>query len=179
MDNSISISRIKSVINAPSLNIQRNWPLIEASLDKFDILTKNTAISAIGTTQVETGVFAPINEFGSHSYFLKRYESRKDLGNVNPGDGYKYHGRGFIQITGRANYRFYGEALKVDLENNPELALNPLIASDILAKYFKDKKINIYSESKNWLKIRKLVNGGLNGFEQFKSICEKLSLENK
>ena len=51
---------------------------------------------------------------GNEAYF-KRYDGRKDLGNVQPGDGARFKGRGFIQLTGRANYEKYGKRLNLDL----------------------------------------------------------------
>lgn len=61
----------------------------------------------------------------------------KLMGNDEPGDGYKYRGRGFIQITGKKNYAFYGKQIGIDLVKNPELANNPIIAAKIAALFVK------------------------------------------
>ncbi len=69
----------------------------------------------------------PIKEFASGA----RYEGRTDLGNVHPGDGPRYKGRGYVQITGRANYRRFGQRFGTELEANPALALNPAVSYSI------------------------------------------------
>ena len=61
----------------------------------------------------------------------------KLMGNDEPGDGYKYRGRGFIQITGKKNYAFYGKQIGVDLVKNPEMANDPIIAAKIAALFVK------------------------------------------
>lgn len=61
------------------------------------------------------------------------------MGNA-PDEGYKYRGRGLVQLTGKNNYEEYGKKLGIDLVNNPELANDPTIASKIAASYFSDKK---------------------------------------
>jgi len=77
----------------------------------------------------------PIKEYGSAAYFKRRYDIEgdnprlaKSLGNLNPGDGAKYHGRGYVQITGRANYQDWKNRSGKNLINNPDLALDPKTA---------------------------------------------------
>lgn len=69
--------------------------------------------------------------------FLYGYQSPKgrELGNINPGDGAKYIGRGYIQITGRGNYKVYSDLTGRDLINNPELLNQPEIAAEVSVKY--------------------------------------------
>src|SRR5204862_773156 len=91
----------------------------------------------------------------------------QQLGNTQPGDGARYHGRSFLQLTGRANYRRYGQKLGVDLEGNPELALDPDISARILATYFLDRGIPAKAAAGDWQGVRRAVNGGLNGYDRF------------
>lgn len=82
----------------------------------------------------------PITEFGNKQYFNK-YETGtsigKRLGNSEPGDGYRYRGRGYVQITGRANYARLTKALGLgpdeDLVKDPDQALRPVIAYRIMS----------------------------------------------
>lgn len=102
----------------------------------------------------------PIPERGRRSYF-DRYEGRKDLGNTQRGDGFKYRGRGDVQITGRRNYTLFAELLNVDLVNNPELALQPTVSARILVRgmtegLFTGKKMSDYTTFEG---MRRVVNG--------------------
>jgi putative chitinase len=82
----------------------------------------------------------PITEFGPKSYFDK-YEAGtpigQRLGNTQPGDGWKYRGRGYVQITGRANYEKMTRALALGPEENlvddPDQALRPMVAYRIMS----------------------------------------------
>ena len=63
----------------------------------------------------------------------------KGLGNTEPGDGAKYIGRGYIQLTGRSNYAKYGQLAGHDLINNPKLLMDPTIAAEVSVKYMLDR----------------------------------------
>jgi len=92
----------------------------------------------LATCRWETGrTFQPVYERGSREYFNKYEPSTqigKDLGNTQPGDGFLYRGRGYVQITGRANYARASRELSVDLVAQPDRALEPPIAYQIGAR---------------------------------------------
>lgn len=158
----------------PLDRVRMNWPIIEAALDRRGVYSQLSAVAAISTIAVETGRFYPIREQGGPTYLTNLYENRKDLGNVNPGDGARYCGRGFIQITGRANYTRFGSEIGKDLAANPDLALDPSIAADILALFFHERHIPEYADQQNWEMVRRRVNGGLTGWQRFIDAVTKL-----
>jgi predicted chitinase len=159
----------------PIENVRANWPLIESALERNEINSLATVIAAIATVAVETGRFSPIRERGGPAYFTKNYEGRVDLGNTQPGDGAKFFGRGYIQITGRGNYSEYGRGIGVDLVANPDLALDPAIGAQVLALFFRAKNIPRLADAGKWESVRRRVNGGLNGWDRFSAYVGELS----
>ena len=89
------------------------------------------------------------------------YEGRSDLGNNTPGDGYKFHGRGYFQYTGRDNYTTFGNKFGVDLANNPDQAAEPEMAAKLAIAYWKDKVPEKYREDAKHAGA--IINGGPNG----------------
>ena len=153
--------------------MQAALEVLYAALNAQGIFSTQTAIGALATVAVEWG-FRPRSERGTPAYFAAHYDGRAALGNTEPGDGARYRGRGFIQLTGRANYRHYGEALGVDLVHHPELALQPEIAARVLACYFKENDVNVACDNGKWEEARRLVNGGLNGYPRFLGCVNRL-----
>ncbi len=114
----------------------------------------------------------PIKEYGSDAYFFRMYDIEgqrpdvaRDLGNAQPGDGVKFHGRGYVQLTGRRNYQDMSNRLGVDLVSNPELALETDIAARIIFEgmidgSFTGKKLSDYFNptAENWKQARRIVN---------------------
>merc|ERR1712159_897156 len=79
--------------------------------------------------------FNTVEEYASGA----AYEGRSDLGNTQPGDGRRFKGRGYIQLTGRANYIDVGRAIGEDLVNNPTRASEPAIAAKVALHFWKTR----------------------------------------
>lgn len=97
---------------------------------------------ALATAYHETaGTMQPIREHGGPAYFARMYDiagarpaKARELGNLQPGDGIRFCGRGYVQLTGRANYAKAGAAIGVDLVAGPDLALRPDVAAEIMVR---------------------------------------------
>ncbi len=91
------------------------------------------------------------------------YANRMGNGDENSGDGWKYKGRGLIQLTGKENYQKFGEAHGIDAVNNPDLLLDPKWALTSAAWYWRKRKINRYADQDDIHMVTKRVNGGTHG----------------
>jgi putative chitinase len=87
------------------------------------------------------------------------------MGNTEEGDGWKYHGRGVIQLTGRDNYRNCGAALGMDLINHPELLAMPKGAALSAGWFWGKKGLNDLADIKDYETMTKRINGGTLGLE--------------
>ncbi|MBI1213307.1 MAG: hypothetical protein GC190_17720 [Alphaproteobacteria bacterium] len=85
------------------------------------------------------------------------------LGNIDDGDGYKYRGRGFIQLTGRDTYKKIGSMIGLDLERHPDLASEPGNAAKIACAFWTSRNINPACDSGDFTEVTRLINGGTNG----------------
>ncbi len=96
------------------------------------------------------------------------YEGRKDLGNIQAGDGERYDGRGYLQLVGRHNYRKYSAAAGVDLDADPDKAEEPAIAAVVLAAFFAERidRIQPAIQRKDYRQVRRLVSGGLHAHQK-------------
>lgn len=129
----------------------------------------------LATAFLETGsTMQPIKEYGGNTYYTRMYDingarpaKARELGNLSPGDGARYCGRGYVQLTGKTNYaRATAELAKiglhVDLVNNPDLAMGPDVAAAIMVLGMKN----------GWFTTRKLSDDlqaqGPSSFEQFR-----------
>ena len=158
-----SLEQIAAATGAPLQNVSTQWPLLIAALAAYNATDRDVLIAAAATVATETGSFWPIpEEDGGWGY-----EGRADLGNTQPGDGPRYKGRGLLQLTGRANYRSYGQQLGVDLEGNPDLALDPSVSARVFALYFSERGCFDAARRADWRQVRIAVNGGLNGWQTF------------
>lgn len=161
----------------PVANIETNLPFVMEALRAAGLGDKDMVLMALATIRAETGNFTPLSEFKSRFNTdpggppFGRYDNRRDLGNLGPPDGASFKGRGYIQLTGRSNYKIHGEAIGLgdQLITNPGLANQPDIAAKLLASFLKSKEAQIRSALAhgNLAQARKLVNGGSHGLDQF------------
>jgi putative chitinase len=134
--------------------------------------------SIMAQCAVETGNFQYMRELGKESYFNKydiQYNKTKalELGNTTPGDGAKYKGRGFIQITGKGNYAGVSKAIGVDVVSNPELLEQPEAAAKAVVWFFKQGN---GSRVKNLCDVEETtlrVNGGYKALSNRKAAFEQ------
>lgn len=164
--------------DTPAKNIAQNLPLILSAIEEAGG-DDRIVLMALGTIRAETESFQPVEEqrshFNSANAPFDLYDHRADLGNTGGQDGSRFRGRGFVQITGRANYARYGTELGVDLIGRPILACDPAIAAKILARFLMDRKEKILAAigSGNVEAARRAVNGGLNGLYRFSQTLEQ------
>lgn len=141
---------------------RQHWPAILAECQKQGVTNKAQIAYILATTVHESGAGAHMEEFASGA----AYQGRRDLGNTQPGDGVRFKGRGYVQITGRNNYPNWSKKLGVDLVGNPELAERPEIAAKILVGGMKEgsftgKKLDDYinGSKTDFAGARRIVNG--------------------
>jgi peptidoglycan L-alanyl-D-glutamate endopeptidase CwlK len=161
----------------PVANIRAHLPAVLNALVPAELATKQMVLMALATIRAETESFEPVSEGvsrfntspGGHPFDM--YDHRTALGNLGPPDGERFRGRGFVQLTGRANYQEHGRAIGLgdQLFANPELANDPEIAARLLASFLqrREKPILAALLTDDLPAARKLVNGGAAGLARF------------
>jgi putative chitinase len=132
------------------------------AMAKADIVSVTRVAAFVGQIAVESGELRWWEELTSG----QQYEGRKDLGNIEPGDGPRYKGRGPIQLTGRANYTAASKALGLDLVAHPELVATPEVGFDTSTWYWQQRGINGLVDALDYARVTKAVNGGLTNHDR-------------
>jgi len=148
-------------------------PALNVAMNKFAIVTRLRIAAFIAQVGHESGQLVYVREIWGPTPAQAKYEGRKDLGNTVAGDGFKYRGRGLIQITGRANYAACGEALGLDLLSKPELLELPQHAAMSAAWFWSTKGLNTLADKGDFVKITRRINGGLNGQADRQGLYDK------
>lgn len=150
---------------------------MSAVLPAYGITTALRFDHFIAQAAHETMGFQTLNELGGSVYFEKMYGPQtavgRRLGNTQPGDGARYHGRGIFQLTGRANYAGLGKKLGLDLVGHPEWAADPATSLRIACEYWVGRKLNALADGDDVVGITRKINGGTNGLAQRKAFLAK------
>lgn len=174
----VTVERTRLLFPAtPRANIALHLPVVLQGLVEASLRDKPMVLMALATIRAETEGFVPISEGISHfntspgGQPFDLYDRRTDLGNGQPGDGARFRGRGFIQLTGKTNYREHGQAIGLGdgLLADPERANEPPVAAALLASFLraKERPIKEALVAGNLAQARKLVNGGAHGLDRF------------
>lgn len=172
-DRQIFYDRFNQTFGAPGPSVESGFTALLNQIEADDANWANIYWIAYGlaTFKWETGhTFQPVTEHGPVSYFSKYDPGTPigtQLGNTQLGDGFKYRGRGYVQVTGRANYAHDGTLLGLDLVGNPDLALQPDVAYRIASRgmkegWFTGHRLDAYfpdSGPPNYVEARRIING--------------------
>jgi putative chitinase len=145
--------------------------------NNFRVLEENLHYSASALMRVWPSRFPDINTAEKYAnnpekIANKVYAGR--MGNTEEGDGWKYHGRGLIQLTGRENYANCGSNLGVDLVGDPNRLLDPAYAVLSAAWFWNKKGLNTLADSQDYETMTKRINGGILGLEDRKIKINKV-----
>jgi putative chitinase len=145
--------------------------------NSFKALSENLNYSAQGLMRTWPSRFPDLDvaekyEHNPEKIANKVYAGR--MGNIEEGDGWKYHGRGLIQLTGRENYANFGLNAGVDVLSNPDLLATPEYASLSAGWYWNKRNLNELADKMDIEGITKKINGGTIGLEDRKARTQKV-----
>ena len=135
-------------------------------MERFEINTPLRISHFLAQVAHESDSFNALEEYASG----RAYEGRADLGNVQPGDGVKFKGRGLIMVTGRANYRSFTAWVRSAITGAPDFEVQPELLDDkewaswSAIWFWTVKRINVVADRDDLRAVTKIVNGGYNGF---------------
>ncbi len=146
---------------ATAKSIEAYLPWLNEMMPKYDIDTPLRCAHFLAQLAHESGCFRYVRELASG----KAYEGRKDLGNVYPGDGVKYKGRGLIQLTGRTNYTLFAATLPEgkNVVEHPELLEEPELAVAVSCWFWQKNNLNVLADRDDVRAVTRRINGGYNG----------------
>jgi len=174
-----------------ALGIDEKWlePL-QAVFNKYDLSNPQRQASFIGQCQHESNNFKSLEENLHYSAngLMRTWSSRFPsadvaeqfannpekiankvyagrMGNTEDGDGWAYHGRGLIQLTGKDNYRNCGEGIGMDLISSPELLLQPKGAALSAGWFWNKHGLNALADAADYTTMTKRINGGTLGLD--------------
>ena len=170
---SITKEQVKKIIGAKTYSDDKLKLIVDALNDTFNRYEINTTLRmAHFLAQVlhESSAFRYTTEIWGNTPAQLKYDTRIDLGNTPEadGDGYKYRGRGWIQLTGKANYKLASTEFGQDFINKPELLQQYPYAALAAGWFWKRKGLNAYADKDDIMTITKKVNGGYNGLDDRK-----------
>ena len=149
------------------------FPFLTAAMTEFGIDRPARTAAFLAQLAHESGQLRFMEEIWGPTAAQGRYEPKStlatNLGNTQVGDGKRFKGRGPIQLTGRANYKRFGDLLGLDLVTTPERAANPDVAFRIASLFWSKRGLNELADQATpeaFREITRRINGGFNGLTE-------------
>lgn len=134
-------------------------------MDTYAINTSVRQAAFLAQIGHESGSFQFTSEIWGPTSWQVKYENNENLGNIYPGDGYKFRGRGLIQITGRDNYTACADALCLNCVEEPDILSQPNYAALSACWWWAAHGCNNLADQNQFDRITRVINGGLNGYD--------------
>lgn len=166
--------QIKAIMPyAKDKNIDKYLPHLNDTMMSFSIDTPLRQAHFLAQIAHESGSLQYVREIASG----ESYEGRKDLGNIHPGDGVKYKGRGLIQLTGRNNYEKFSQSVpEADIVEHPERLEEPNLACYVAGWFWDQHKLNEVADRDDIVQVTKVINGGKNGLQERMNFLNRAKL---
>ncbi len=167
----ITPSQIKLIL-APTKYTDAKLKIIVGALNqtfnRYEINTAKRISHFLAQVLHESGAFRYSAEIWGNTPAQRGYDTRVDLGNTpeRDNDGYKYRGRGWIQLTGKTNYKLLSKEFGVDFVTYPDLVAKEPYDSLAAGWFWNRKKLNALADADDILSITKKINGGYNGLDE-------------
>jgi len=170
----LTIEQLQAIMPLlPAAKRTTYFPFLTAAVSEFGIDQPARTAAFLAQLAHESAQFKFMEEIWGPTTAQRRYEPpdklATTLGNTEPGDGFRFKGRGPIQVTGRANYRRFGDLLGLDLVATPAQAASPEVAFRIAALFWSKKGLNELADRvtpEAFREITRRINGGFNGLAE-------------
>lgn len=171
----MEVSKLMAATGANIINATKFADIIDAVLAEYEINTGKRISAFLAQVGHESGNLRYLREIWGPTDAQDRYEGRKDLGNLQAGDGKRFMGRGLLQTTGRTNYTKLSNALGIDFVTKPEDLEVPINALKSACYFWKSNNLNQFADSGDFKTLTKRINGGYNGLAERTALYEKAS----
>lgn len=168
----ITPEELERIAKCPAERARRFAGPISTTMARYEINTILRASHFLGQILHESARLRYTTELWGPTQAQLRYEWREDLGNV-AGDGFRFRGRGLIQLTGRANYAMYSQDTGIDFTVEPELVAQIPWCVDVAGWYWKTRNLNPLADRDDHRAITTRINGGLNGLDNRVMLTER------
>lgn len=157
----ITLEQLKHIYKeAPVKRLELFLPHLIHTMQEAEINNPQRIRMFLAQVGHESGQLRYVEELATG----QQYEGRKDLGNLEPGDGVRYKGRGLIQLTGKRNYSLAALALDLPLLEQPELLCTPENACRVSGWFWKNNTLNALCDVGFFKELTRRINGGQNGY---------------